>query len=530
MFLLPNGRLSPQFMHLFPCLLAMGYSVAGVWGALFVNPILGAIAVLAMYRFSSLLIGWRWAIAATVLMAVNPAQVWQSKFATAELLAQVLLLAGSSLVLDSPRRRHSSLFAALAGFMFGLSFLARYDIAIFLAPFFLLLVFLKSATPERRSVLAFVLTLAAMGIHAWLHMSFVAPCYHPLPGVVLPLLVACALTGTAVFAWAPTVRGRWMMTTMSARYADLARICLSLGVVIFAIFAWYVRPRLTVDGRVLKIVGAVLDALGRRDVLGALSGADAFNAQILTSIFGEWGALLACGGLLALIWRVRDRAAVAWLVASLTTTVVLVTCVFHDHFMMWVSRRYIPVVVPLLAIGVATAAKEAYGLLFRRSRVVAAAISAGLVTSVVAVGIHNTAAMSAARDWPGLHAWCRDTARRIPREALVFCDQPGFAAALRFVYGVNAYEIRRGLDCVGFFERHREHLDGLRVPVLALTMRQPRTSGAVSLVKLGTTVLVSSIQDQPPLGVPTRSRRRGGVFAMYRPNWIETTQRDGSPP
>ena len=99
MWLLRDGRISPQFFHLYPSLMAVAWSLGGVRGALLVNPLLNVAAVLALYALAALLLGRRWALAAALLHACWAAQVRQAKFPTAELLAQLFLLAGAALLL-----------------------------------------------------------------------------------------------------------------------------------------------------------------------------------------------------------------------------------------------------------------------------------------------------------------------------------------------------------------------------------------------------------------------------------------------
>ena len=49
MYLRPDGRVSPQFYHLFPSLMAVAWSIGGIRAALLVNPLLNVAAMLALY-------------------------------------------------------------------------------------------------------------------------------------------------------------------------------------------------------------------------------------------------------------------------------------------------------------------------------------------------------------------------------------------------------------------------------------------------------------------------------------------------
>ena len=505
MFPLPNGRLSPQFMHLYPSLMAVAYSLGGVQGALLLNPLLNATAILLMFWFASKILGPGWGLAAALLLAVNPAQTWQAKFGTAEMLGQILLLAGSGLMVEFIRRPRSIFSAALSGFLFGLAFFTRYDAILFLAPALLLVIALNPAREQRGPVFAFLLALAAVGIHAGWHMASVAPCYRPLPGLVFPLL-AWVLALGSIFLVAGIV---FPKRPSPSRWIPLRAAC-SVGLVCFIFFAGYLRPHLAVDGRISRLAASVV----KPTWLSALAGPDAFNADYLTSIFGPFGLLLALAGLVALVWRGHDRATAIWLAASVGASALLVANVFHDHFMMWVSRRFIPVAIPLLVVGTAAAARELLWLGQRRGRLAAWALSGAALAAAILLGAPKTAAMASTRDWPGLADWLDDLARTIPENAVVFCDQPGFAAPLRFIYGIQAHEIHGGIGGEEFALRHRQTLANLDPPALVLTMRGVSPNPDSPLRLLEQFDLSSHIQEQPRRSIPFGTKWRGGTFSL----------------
>ena len=530
MFPLPGGRLSPQFMHLYPSLLAVAHSFGGVWGALCANPLLNVAAILAAFAFASRLLGPRWGLLAAFLLAVNPAQVWQSRFGTAEILGQILLLAASSLLLDAERRPGGRAAAAVSGVLFGLAFFTRYDVVLFLVPLVLVLL-LPPLSHERRRLLPFFLVpLAAVGLHAAWHMSVVAPCYRPLPGLVFPLLLAAAAAAAALAAagrFFPSAAAR----LAAPRFLFAARAAFSAGFAALAFFFWSVRPRLASDGRVAQAAAALLDAAGHPEWLAALAGPDALNVHFLVAIFGAAGLLFAFAGVAALAWRISGRAAAAWLLASAAVLAILLANVFHDHFMMWVSRRFVPVAVPLLAIGLAAAAREAFSLLSRRSRPAAIALAASLAAAAILPVLPKTSAMASMRDWPGLVAWFRQLAQGIPPGAVVFCDQPGFAAPLRFLHGVRAHEIHGGLSACDFALRHRQDLLRIDGTPLLLTMRSQPLAHSAACIPLATFSLSSHTQRQPRRTVPDGVKPRGGIFFLLDP--LQTEKMDnphGAPP
>ncbi|MEX2607382.1 MAG: hypothetical protein WD708_08555, partial [Kiritimatiellia bacterium] len=97
-----EGKVTPQFYHLYPSLMALVISLTGsVRAALWVNPLLNGVSILLMYRFASCWTGHRrWGALAALLMLLLPLQIWQAKFSTAEMLAQVLILSGTGSLLQ----------------------------------------------------------------------------------------------------------------------------------------------------------------------------------------------------------------------------------------------------------------------------------------------------------------------------------------------------------------------------------------------------------------------------------------------
>ncbi len=514
MFPLPNGRLSPQFMHLYPALMAVGYALAGVWGALLVNPVLNVFAILAMYAFASKILGPKWALAAALLLALNPAQVWQAKFSTAEILSQLLLLTGFGVFIDFMRRDDAILAAAVSGALLGLAFFTRYDAILVLVPLLLILIGLRHQPEDRRSLCAFLLAMAFFGLHAWAHMKFVAPCYRPLPGLVFPLLLLALFCGVALLILAQCPCGRAWIAWLT-RNAKWLRVGFTLGLVGLVAFVWYVRPRLAIEGRVWHLCMTFLDAIGLPRLVNSLAGAQAFNIEYLTAIFGVAGLLLAFAGVGVLIWRVPDQGAAAWLVVATATMALLLINVFHDHFMMWVSRRFVPVVIPLLVIGMAAAAKEIHKQVHRYRRSLAVPLSVGVLALVTVMSLPKTVAMASIRDWPGLHAWLSELTSLIPADAVVFCDQPGFAAPLRFVYGVEAHEVYGGLTGSQVVYDHRANLGASSKRMHILSMRDQPAFPEIELRAQGRMTLMSHILVQPSRTIPMRTQRRAGRFVLY---------------
>jgi hypothetical protein len=183
---------------------------------------------------------------------------------------------------------------------------------------------------------------------------------------------------------------------------------------------------------------------------------------------------------------------------------------------MWVSRRFVPVVLPLASIGVAAAA--AFAAKFGRGRSPApAAAGIALVAAVLWLNAGPTQAMAREREWPGLIAWYERLERDLPPRAEIYCDQPGFAAPLRFISGRRAYELNaRSPERIGGLVTlmRRKAAEGREILFLShRPLEDPLPSG---LVPLGAYPLRSSMIATSRRGVPETSKARGADFVLYR--------------
>jgi hypothetical protein len=516
MFELPDGRLAPQFYHLYPCLMAVAWALGGVRAALAVNPLLNVAAVLALYALAAALLGRRWALAAALVHALGTGQLRQAKFPTSEMATQLFLLAGVALLAAALRDEDPQpALAPLAGASLGMAALARYDSVMFLVPLALVLLVGMGPAGRSRPVLVALGTTGVFWLQSWLHQRSFSPYYQPVGGLVGAASAAAAVALAAFLLLRRTAAGRRLWEAVSRRetalrYAAAAALCA------WVLFGWFVRPRLAGGGRVEHLFRTVTGGLPFQGIFALLSGPEAVNMLYLADLLGALGLVAAASGICALIVTRRGLWESAWLAASAAALAVLTLDVFHDHFLMWVSRRFVPVVLPLAAVGTAAAA----ALVARWPRGnprVSAAAGAGLLAAVLALNAGPIGAMAREREWPGLVAWTRSLGAAVPPGAELYCDQPGFAAAARFVLGRNAYEL------AGPNERRRQRLLGLMRrrakaggPVFFLTQGKFDNPRAAGLEPVGPLPLASSAIPGSRRGVPLATRPRGADFVLYR--------------
>jgi len=500
MRVLPTGETSPSFHHAYPCLMASVWPLGGVRAALWVNPLFHVGSVILIAILVGCLFGARWAWVGGLLLAVSPAQIWQAGFSTAEMSTQFFLLGASLFLLLSQSRREGGVGAAiLSALCLGFALLIRYDTIIYLVPLMLVLFagFHVARYPRRVVIMAVV--LLPLVYHFYYIQTYIAPYYHPVSNMVKPVL---GMVAGFVAVWMVFFRVfRQKLAPHLASLDKVLRATLLVGFAIWLAFVSLVRPALPAN------------ATGNEGpIMSFLAGPDAGNIFHLPSFVGWPAFILSAVGLLVGIWRVRSFTPRAMLYAAIVSLVVITTHVFNDHFLMWVSRRFVPVIIPLLVV-MAVASLVAIDQrwpIFRPWRLV-------VVIAVLLVGVGpGSYSVMKHRDWPGLITWYDQIVPAIPDNALVFCDQPGFAAPLRYLYKHQAYELqRRDADArnkLAEVMRVRMEQGDL---VYLLSMRGPIENSALEMVPAGHFPLESTILQDQTRWIPRTTKSRGGEFVLY---------------
>jgi hypothetical protein len=501
MRVLPTGETSPSFHHAYPCLMASVWPLGGLRAALWVNPLFHVGSVVALTVLIGLLFGARWGWVGGLLLAVSPAQIWQAGFSTAEMSTQFFLIAACVFLLLSQTRREGGIGAAvLSSLCLGFALLIRYDTILFLVPLMLMLLAGLHAAPYPRRVLIMIASLLPLVYHFYYIQTYIAPYYHPVSNMVMPVL------GTVVgliSGWVVALHVfRRALTPRLPKLDRLLRLGLLGGFSVWFVFVALIRPGLV--GRATGDTGPLM---------AFLAGPDAGNIFHLPAFVGWPVFVFAAVGLLVGIWRVRSLVPRAMLYAAIVSLVIITTHVFNDHFLMWVSRRFIPVIIPLLVV----MAVASLATIHQRWPVFRSWRGAVVLVMLVLSVVPGSYAVMRHRDWPGLMAWYDQLVPSIPAEATVFCDQPGFAAPLRYLYGRHTYELQRRSDDARdkLAEVMRSRME-LGESVYLLSMRGPIDHPAVVMTPVAEFPLRSHILQDQTRGIPRTTKSRGGDFVLYQ--------------
>jgi hypothetical protein len=367
-----TGELEPQGYHLYPTWIAVVASLSGPRGALYGTPALALLAIAALYLLGRRLINPMVGLGAALLWGVDTAQIWFARTPSAEMLAEALLLTGAFLLAVALQTK-SKLFAVLAGCSLGLVHLAKIDLfALPIAMFGALAVlWVRRAVP--RELWIAVAAYGVVLVHTAIHAVLLAPAYtigtiitltsfldfslldqanpdRPNTPALIGRLLATNAPKLALLAVIFTVliglivlarRGRWH--ERAPRF-ETSRV--NLAVVLFALslglYGYYVRP-------------VIEDPLPDWQALSDVIVSDRTSLVRLGWYLSSFGLLLGLAGLTALV-LLRPPLALALLVAGALLEGGLFLArgmITPIHF--WAVRRFVPLVLPMLALGAAYA-------------------------------------------------------------------------------------------------------------------------------------------------------------------------------
>jgi hypothetical protein len=112
-----------------PALLAIGYWLAGVQGAIVVNLFIGAVGLVAVYALGRRFMGPYWALAPMLILAASMPYIYFSRTSYTEIMATLVILASSAWLVSAFNTKRLSDFV-IAGALMGASGLTRIDGAL----------------------------------------------------------------------------------------------------------------------------------------------------------------------------------------------------------------------------------------------------------------------------------------------------------------------------------------------------------------------------------------------------------------
>jgi len=133
---LDSGTITPQFLHVFPIWIAIFYSIFGLFGIFYVNPIFGVLSIISLYLVGKTLFSWKIGVLAGLILILNFAQIWYARYPFAEIMTQFFILSGLMIFIQFSKS-YNKYLAIMSGLLFGLAFLTKIESLVLLLPFFI---------------------------------------------------------------------------------------------------------------------------------------------------------------------------------------------------------------------------------------------------------------------------------------------------------------------------------------------------------------------------------------------------------
>lgn len=393
-----DGTLEPQFPHLTSVLLAAAGWISGS-GLFVLTPLIAGGALICLYAWATTVVGPRWALAPVVITGVSMPFMVFARDAYSEPIATVLIFGGLWLlhIADLTGRRAAWL---LAGLVLGASAMARVDGFLYAAPVVLALALVaRLASPSRRRQAVVAICACAVGlvvtgiIGFWDTATFTGGYYDAGLRPRLPAMLGAAVLAGAV-GW---IAGPWLWRRRAGEVEPTPwlRAMLSataVGLALFFAWGWWIRPN---AGDIPDVAAEGLN------VLSYLPQAATLSLHWLAWYLSPLGLAVGLAGLLWALVRLGRGgrpapATIAGLGAIFVTLLLYLwtPSVTPDH--PWAMRRFAPVAIPGLALGVAVLGQAIWRLGARTPNL----LRQGAAVAVAIGVVGGTAGATAAITWP----------------------------------------------------------------------------------------------------------------------------------
>ena len=432
-----DGRLSPQFLHAFPVLMAL---VAKMWtlgSALRVNAVLGGVALLAVFAFASLMMRPGFALLVEAALAVNLVFVYYSRAPFSEMLAMVFVFGGLWALWHAWESKQVAAGFA-AGLLLGGMILTRIDGLVLLIALGAVAVRVSRRSRFESRFWGYVLGgLAVMSGIAAADQVLIDPLYIGqlkteiigILGTVVVLIVVDMLLDVYHPRLGP----------LPHRYRLGVEMAIVGLVVLVAAFAYFVRPYMG------ETIGAPYSLAGIQQTQGlAIEPLRTYaegSAHWLSWYLGPVVAVGVLGwALLAARAATGRDIATAPFVLVLSAFMILYVwrpSINPDHI--WAMRRFLPVVIP----GILVCSGWVLDRLWDVRKIpawVPRILVAMLAVVVVAAPLRTMIPLAKAHEFDGLATDFEEACATLGRNAAVLIvDKPGAAIGPRLVQGFRSY-------------------------------------------------------------------------------------------
>ena len=412
-FLATYPAMTGQFPLAYPVWLGQAYATLGSHGLFGLNGVLAVLSIVIFYGVARFIMAKPYALCASVLFALNPAQIWISRITLAEIFTQLIIWAGLLLLISAIKNGNKNL-ARLGGLVIGFTPFIRLD-GFLLLPLLLFAQFVVKVTSEPDKnpsetwaaayqtviplfVLSFAYYIFANPLYYLAHASIVAPA--GIAALILMLAIALMPRGAQRYLNILLGSRRWL-------------ILFTIAIMILAVYAYWIRP----EWPPFRYIAG----LGEGHQRGYRENTFPNLARYLSFPL-VWAAI---AGWLALVWRVSrgnevSHLTLLWVVVGGSALVYLYEPnVSPDHY--WAIRRFVPLVIPGFIIFSVYAASRLTAELPGASVKLVVGIILLFASSVL---IRADFRVFSTAEYKGIYRQLESLAKTLPDNELILADGP----------------------------------------------------------------------------------------------------------
>jgi hypothetical protein len=419
-----KGIIRPRFYHLYPSLSAILAAFYGAKGVFYVNPILAIGSVIGIFLLGRTLLSPTTGLVAAAILALDPVQVWFSRFPTSEMTAQFFLIAGTIALLSYLSSNHLS-YAFISGMCLGVALLARPSNVLILTPALIIAFLCRKEKMFQRKDMIFLLLLCFFALHlTWQSLYFNRLYFMRLYTYMCPslrrhlLFIGLPILGVVVTMrlWYGKLREKSIRFEKSSL---LLKIITVSGLLIITFYGYFVRPK----------VG---------------SGFDSTNLVELGWFVTPLGLIIGLGGVNLSIFKLRSEKVFPLVLLVVSSILFLYRKDLYPIYP-WALRRYVPMVIPGLALYSGIAFTEARHYLSSRwDKFLDSRIIGALLITVIAVllffKISSAPMLVTTTDYKGMANFISEMAKQLP-EGLFVCEGSWLATPLAYIHGRETLQV-----------------------------------------------------------------------------------------
>ncbi len=434
-------KIMPQFYPLHPVWLTLAHGLFGLQGSLYVTPLWAVLGVWAVYMTFKRLCGAKVGLIGAFLLMITPLQIYFARYPTAEPLTQYLTWAGLFAFImygiDG-----GALWGLLSGCALGQIFLTRIDaLPVLLIPGIWLLYVLRRGL--RLASLWFFIPFTLLLLQTIVQglgpsYQYAWEIYGWVWRMVLSLLQESLwLILLAVCIMPLILYSVWRFHRIGDRLVRMVKWIGALGILAAGVYAYFVLPRAGTLQETYYWYGG-----------GTIPLQNHLNFVRLGWYLSPLGIGLGVVGLSALVVGTDWRRAWSVLGVGLSFTFIYVRNILNNPFHVYAMRRYVPVVLPFLVLGIVYGLSRLWQWREREWKVTRAVAVVLGVTLVGWLGFNNRAIWNLI-EFHGLTTQLDGIAQQLEPDAILLFDDAAttgvgvtIGAPLQYLYGFTAFDLQ----------------------------------------------------------------------------------------